>query len=39
MLDRYWINQPSNAQPLHNLHGTRVMVLILMLNELIIGMV
>lgn len=24
-MKRYWINQPSTLQPLHNLHGTRVL--------------
>lgn len=27
MTCRYWINQPSTLQPLHKLHGERVIVL------------
>ena len=25
MLKRMWVNQPSTLQPLHHLHGTRVL--------------
>lgn len=25
MMDRYWINQPSENQPLHHLHGLNVL--------------
>lgn len=27
-IERMWINQPSTLQPLHELHGTRVLAVI-----------